>query len=259
MLNPDAKPGGKTSRRRTASVDNGPNGTRGPDFKRRGRNKKNASNANNAATNGLLRNGASGHMTGHTPGGGAESTPSPNAPVHPAHLANMGPEMYPESPSLHPHQYPFGRMSPSIGPGGVIPHGGEPHPGVPFGYPGAAGQQEWPAMAYPCEIPYFAANRPYQHCEPTCESDFQNRSMSPQQQQHQHQLLQQQQQQQQHQRNGFPYNNRPSFPSPTTPSNNGSEPPSFHPFHTDKLAEANTFPSIQPQQVNTIHTFTNSI
>ena len=92
-------------------------------------------------------------MTGHTPGGGAESTPSPNAPVHPAHLA-MGPEMYPESPSLHPHQYPFGgRMSPSIGPGGVIPHGGEPHP---FGYPGP-GQQEWPTMAYPCEIPYFAA------------------------------------------------------------------------------------------------------
>ena len=152
MLNPDAKPGGKTSRRRTASVDNGPNGTRGPDFKRRGRNKKNASNATNAATNGLLRNGASGHMTGHT-GGGAESTPSPNAPVHP-HMGNMVPEMYPESPSLHPHQYPFppGRMSPPMGPG-VLPHGGE-HPGA-FGY---SDQQGWPVPNYQCEIPpYFAA------------------------------------------------------------------------------------------------------
>ena len=163
MLNPDAKPGGKTSRRRTASVDNGPNGTRGPDFKRRGRNKKNhASNANNAATNGLLRNGASGHIPGHAGGGpGAESTPSPNGgpPVHP-HMANMVPDMYPESPSLHPHQYPPfppGRMSPTMVPGGLIPHGGE-HPG-PFGYPG---QQEWVpdyGQCGPPIPPYFAAGK----------------------------------------------------------------------------------------------------
>ena len=47
--------------------------------------------------------------------------------------------------------------------------------------------------------------------------------------------------------NGYFPSNRASFPSPGTPSNNGSE--NFHPFHTDKLpnhlAEANTFPSIQ--------------
>ena len=54
MMNPDAKAGsGKNSRRRTPSVDGGPGGPggnggpggvggRGPDFKRRGRTKKNA-------------------------------------------------------------------------------------------------------------------------------------------------------------------------------------------------------------------------
>ena len=74
--------------------------------------------------------------------------------------------------------------------------------------------------------------------------------MSP----HQQQLLQQQTQQQQ-QRNGFPYSNR-SFPSPTTPSNNGSEPPPFHPFHADKIPNhsladtANTFPSIQQVRIS---------
>ena len=45
-MNPDAKAGsGKNSRRRTPSVDavvGGPVGGRGPDFKRRGRNKKSA-------------------------------------------------------------------------------------------------------------------------------------------------------------------------------------------------------------------------
>ena len=70
------------------------------------------------------------------------------------------------------------------------------------------------------------------------------RPLSPAQQH----LLQQQQQQQQ-QRNGFPFPNRGSFPSPSAPSNNGGNNENFHPFHADKLphplAEANTFPSIQ--------------
>ena len=72
------------------------------------------------------------------------------------------------------------------------------------------------------------------------------RPLSPAQQ---HLLQQQQQQQQQQQRNGFPFPNRGSFPSPSAPSNNGGNNENFHPFHADKLphslAEANTFPSIQ--------------
>lgn len=153
MLNPDAKPGGKTSRRRAASVEGGngnPNssGGRGPDFKRRGRNKKNsaavAAQAAAAAAalnggappagNGLMRNGH-----GHP-----DSTPSPNAVPH----GNF--ELYPESPSLH-HQYPFppGRMSPSS----ML------HPEHPaFGQAGGGypGQQEW-AGDYQCgSMPYFA-------------------------------------------------------------------------------------------------------
>lgn len=140
MLNPDAKPGGKTSRRRTASVEgNGNCSARGPDFKRRGRSKKN-SNAVSAASG--LRNGP-------------DSTPSPG--VHPGagHLtagAQSMAELYPESPSLHhPHQYPFppGRMSPS-GLGGAMAD----HPGA-FGY-----QPEWAAASdYQCGPipPYFSA------------------------------------------------------------------------------------------------------
>ena len=169
MLNPDAKPGGKTSRRRTASVEgsgaNG-NGGRGPDFKRRGRNKKNAGNCNpgtngiggpgnNGGGNGLLRNGH--HLNSHPGGGGPDSTPSPNGPVHPHIGGGSGNliELYPESPSLHhpSHQYPFppGRLSPSS-----LIHPGD-HP--PFGYPGP--QQEWIGPNggdYQCGsmAPYFA-------------------------------------------------------------------------------------------------------
>ncbi len=159
MLNPDAKPGGKTSRRRATSVEGGtgPGGGRGHDHRRRGRNKKSAAAAAAAAA---LRNGVShGQTPLSAPGGGPGGTPSPNEGV-PAlqHIVNGGPipveGLYPESPSLHhPHQYPFG-----IPPGGRISPGmhGE-HPGMPpppFGYPG---QQEWPAeYAGQCGMPpYF--------------------------------------------------------------------------------------------------------
>ena len=160
MLNPDAKPGGKTCRRRTTSVDNG-NGTngsggRGPDFKRRGRNKKGSSGAgSNLGGNGLLRNGH--HLSSHPGGGGPDSTPSPNGPVHP-HIGGPGGqpliELYPESPSLHhAHQYPFppGRLSPSL------LHAGGEQP--PFGYPG---QQDWGPGApdYQCGMgPYFTPGK----------------------------------------------------------------------------------------------------
>ena len=101
-------------------------------------------------------------------------------------------------------------------------------------------------------------NAPRGYCEsigntagatgPGSEVDYSGqRPLSPQH------ILQQQQQQQQQQRNGFPFPNRGSFPSPSTPSNNGGAPgggsENFHSFHADKLphslAEANTFPSIQ--------------
>jgi len=93
MINPDAKTGGKSSRRRASNPDNG----KGYDSKRRGRSKKSLD---------MLRNGQ-------------ESTPSPNGLV----------EGFPDSP-LHPG-YPFphdmrvrtgsnefapGRMSPLRGP-----------------------------------------------------------------------------------------------------------------------------------------------
>ena len=232
MLNPDAKPGGKTSRRRTASVEgSNSNSGRGPDFKRRGRNRKNAGNA------ALLRNGGGpggastqGHHLSHGPVNGPDSTPSPNGPVHPGPLVDL----YPESPSLH-HQYPFGpsggRMSPTTA-GMIHP---DNHPA--FGYPG---QQEWAPGEYQMNAYYPGQNRAY--CDSLGSSGTEveypgARPMSPTQQQ----ILQQQQ------RNGFPY--RTSFPSPSTPSNGGNE--NFHPsFHTDKLpnhslAEASTFPSIQ--------------
>ena len=143
MLNPDAKPGGKTSRRRTTSVE-GANGVGGRgEIKRRGRNRK------SAAANNNLRNGG---LHGQTPigppvGGPPDGTPSPGSGL-PAlqHIVNNGPlgvaeGLYPESPSLHHHpNYPFpvppgGRMSPGM-------QGEQQHPGAPpFGYPG---QQEWP-------------------------------------------------------------------------------------------------------------------
>lgn len=88
MLNPDAKPGGKTSRRRTPSVDGAgnPMGPRGIDYKRRGRSKKPA--AGNIR-NGIPRNG---------------STPSPSLPT-PGGLHGMI-DMYEEGRNIHPH-YPF--------------------------------------------------------------------------------------------------------------------------------------------------------
>jgi hypothetical protein len=158
MLNPDAKPGGKTCRRRPASVEGGPGAPpRGPDFKRRGRTKKNASNIN---TNAMLRNGgggggASGHL--NSSAGGADTTPSPNGPVQPGHMGNGQSmvDLYPASPSLHPHQYPFpGRMSPPLGGGAMHPGGDHP----PFGYPG---QQDWPGdyQCGPPVPPYFVAGK----------------------------------------------------------------------------------------------------
>ena len=151
MLNPDAKPGGKSSRRRTASVEgsNGPNGSggRGPDFKRRGRNKKN-STATSAGN--MLRNG---HGHGH--GGGADTTPSPVGGHAPGGQPLI--ELYPESPSLHQQHYPFppGRMSPSL-----LGHGPEGGPHPAFYHPaagGPGGQGEWGAE-YQCGTmpPYFA-------------------------------------------------------------------------------------------------------
>lgn len=175
MLNPDAKPGGKTCRRRTASVEgsgagNG-NGGRGPDFKRRGRTKKNGSNAlggggaaggaaGGGGGNGLLRNGGPGghHLNSHPGGGGGpDSTPSPNGPIHSQIVGGI--ELYhqPESPSLHhPSQlYPFppGRLSPSA-------HGLHPGDHPAFGYPGP--QQEWLGPNGDCQYgnmaPYFSGN-----------------------------------------------------------------------------------------------------
>ena len=246
MLNPDAKPGGKTSRRRTASVEgsNANGNGRGPDFKRRGRNRK---TGQNILRNGGASTGAAGHHLSHGgPVNGPDSTPSPNGPVHPGPLVDL----YPESPSLHHHQYPFGpsggRMSPTTA-GMIHP---ENHPAF-GGYPG---QQEWAPGDYQCGTmnPYYPGGQNRGYCDSLgssgTEVDYPGaRPMSPTQQQ----ILQQQ-------RNGFPSFNRTSFPSPSTPSNGGGN-ENFHPsFHADKLpnhslAEASTFPSIQ--QVSFYTTF----
>jgi len=136
MLNPDAKPGGKTSRRRTPSVDGAgnPMGPRGIDYKRRGRSKKPAGAAGNIR-NGNPRNG---------------STPSPGLPP-PGGLHGMV-DMYEDGRNLHA-QYPFasdlrshisgngeyGRMSP---PPSLRGDGS-------FIYPG---QESWPTEYPQCGI-----------------------------------------------------------------------------------------------------------
>ena len=121
------------------------------------------------------------------------------------------------------------------------------HPEHPaFGYPG---QQEWAPVDYQAMNYYPGpAGRGYPDSLGSTGTDVEypgQRPMSPTQQQ----ILQQRQQQQQ-QQNGFnPGYNRGSFPSPSTPSTNGTE--NFHPFHSEKLPNhsladtANTFPSIQ--------------
>ena len=160
MLNPDAKPGGKTSRRRTPSVDGqgNPIGPRGLDnMKRRGRSKKPGGPASGIRP-GNPRNGL---------------TPSPGLPPPGvAHLYGMS-DMYEESRNIH-SQYPFptdlrshlsgngeniGRMSP---PPSLRGDGG------PFNYPG----QEWPAEYPQCGIQGYYPGLLYIKCLTTLKASF---------------------------------------------------------------------------------------
>jgi hypothetical protein len=138
MLNPDAKPGGKTSRRRTPSVDGqgNPIGPRGLDYKRRGRSKKPAGVAGNIR-NGNPRNG---------------STPSPGLPTPGGpHLHGMV-DMYDDSRNIH-SQYPFATDLRSHLAGGDYGGRMSPPPSLradgTFIYPG---QESWPTEYTQCGI-----------------------------------------------------------------------------------------------------------
>eukprot|EP00095_Tigriopus_kingsejongensis_P011038 maker-scaffold109_size355148-snap-gene-2.22 protein:Tk11038 transcript:maker-scaffold109_size355148-snap-gene-2.22-mRNA-1 annotation:"foxo_drogr ame: full" len=156
MLNPDAKSsGGKSSRRRTPSMDAA---NRGPEFKRRGRSKK-------SALNPMGRNGA------NRPGGSPGRGPPPG-------LADI----YPDNPNFH--QFPFppdlrGRSGNLEFPGG--PPGLHHGPGVggrmspsslrngtmdgQFGYPGG---QDWSSDYGQCGGQgYFSGPMPRDpYCDP---------------------------------------------------------------------------------------------
>ena len=135
MLNPDAKPGGKTSRRRTPSVDGAgnPMGPRGIDYKRRGRSKKPAGAAANIR-NGNPRNG---------------STPSPGLPPGGLHTIV---DMYEDTRNLH-EQYPFATDLRSHIPGNGDYGRMSPPPSLrgdgSFIYPG---QESWPTEYPQCGI-----------------------------------------------------------------------------------------------------------